>query len=611
MALRRCHVLNFNAATAFSTIWFAYPAACAAIVKNIVIRHWNGVYFKKMTLKNIGLHVQLNYTSMNGIHDVVLDYCGCERQLPKHIQLLHRGWYPTSQRVPRMAASFQLLNFLHILSLCAKTSVYDFYWMLKKLMTNTGMGVPKSRYKALMQMLLQWQHLKMLKCGRRGHVPNGVETMQYHDLVVLCPSCLRPGINLPKGWENALPEMQFRYVLLLCMDANFCLKNQMVSSYSRDPGLGISLGYFIPNDLFEAYVLNHTSDKDISTCVGFAALAKVDMKFLKGMRYMGIGTVSCAQGEFLMQLVDLHKGERYALMDYVFGLALQSFGGLLFMIISYDIACQWFVNLHKCMDKWPSEITPPSAMLMPAIPKFHEPTHKQQNHQEFSCNYIKGMGLSDCKVPEHIWGPNNALGNSTKTMGPGSWYDVINDNFSTWNWQKYIGMGKTLSRNNLVEDWERICVAWEDDGFPKMAENPFATNEEYMSEEDVKKELEAEEEEHCHDRGRVYHETSMHKFVALGLSLEELQQKVKTLAVQHWNPMTWQGYHSACVAKLELAGPRDWEETLRILENKDIRSYSDLEHKREPGHRGNNEEDDELVHTSEDEDEELNLKVEE
>ncbi|SJL12089.1 uncharacterized protein ARMOST_15510 [Armillaria ostoyae] len=199
-----------------------------------------------------------------------------------------------------MAASFQLLNFLHILSLCAKTSVYDFYRMLEKLTMNTGMGVPKSRYKALMRMLLQWWHLKMLKHGGQGHMPNSIEMTQYHDLAVLCPSCPQLGINLPEGWENAPPEMQFLYVLLLCMDANFHLKNQMISSYSRDPGLGIGLGYFVSKDLFEAYVLNHTSDEDISTCVGFAALAKADTKFLKGMRYTGIGAVSCAWGEFLM-----------------------------------------------------------------------------------------------------------------------------------------------------------------------------------------------------------------------------------------------------------------------------------------------------------------------
>ncbi len=48
------------------------------------------------------------------------------------------------------------------------------------------------------------------------------------------------------------------------MDANFCLKNQMVSSYLRDPGLSIGLGYFVLRAPYEKYVLNHTSDKDVS-----------------------------------------------------------------------------------------------------------------------------------------------------------------------------------------------------------------------------------------------------------------------------------------------------------------------------------------------------------
>ncbi|SJL10439.1 uncharacterized protein ARMOST_13825 [Armillaria ostoyae] len=367
------------------------------------------------------------------------------------------------------------------------------------------------------------------------------------------------------------------------MDANFCLKNQMVSSYSRDPGLGIGLGYFVPRAPFEEYVINHTSDEDISMCVGFAALMKQDTKFSKGLQYTRVGAISCARGKFLMRLVDLHKGERYmfdgeqprmynlmpearyALMDYVFGSALQPFAGLLAMIISYDIACQWFVNLDARMKKWPQEIPPPSAKLTPAILKFHEPAHKQDNHQEFSCNYIKGMGASDCEVPERIWGPNNAIANLTKMMGPGSRHDVLDDNFGAWNWLKYIGMGKTLlhkyivavkERNvqvkghrgfsaalpsHLVEEWERICVVWENDAFPKAAENPFATNEEYMSEEEVKKELQAEEEERQCRGGRVYYETSAHNFVALGLSLEESQQKIKDLAIQHKNLTTCQG----------------------------------------------------------------------
>ncbi len=189
---------------------------------------------------------------------------------------------------------------------------------------------------------------------------------------------------------------------------------------------------------------------------------KQDTNFSKGLQYTSVGTVLCAWGEFLMWLVDLHKGERYMIdeeqpwmyklmpearyapMDYVFGSALQPFAGLLAMIISYDITCQWFINLDAHMKKWLPEIPPPSVKLTPAIPKFHEPAHKQDNHQEFSCNYIKGMGALDCEVLECIWGPNNAIANSTKMMGPGSQHDVLDDNFGAWNWLKYIGMGKAI-----------------------------------------------------------------------------------------------------------------------------------------------------------------------
>ncbi len=53
------------------------------------------------------------------------------------------------------------------------------------------------------------------------------------------------------------------------MDANFWLKNQMVSSYSRDPGLGIGWGYFVPRAPFEGYVIDHTLDEDVSLGLTF------------------------------------------------------------------------------------------------------------------------------------------------------------------------------------------------------------------------------------------------------------------------------------------------------------------------------------------------------
>ncbi|PBK79339.1 hypothetical protein ARMGADRAFT_951009, partial [Armillaria gallica] len=100
------------------------------------------------------------------------------------------------------------LEFLHILSLCSKVLVYDFYHTLEKTSVNTGMAVSKVRIKMLMRMKLQWVHLKMLKWGGRAQVNDGMATTKPGDLAVLCPSCPHPGINLLLGWENAPPEFQ-------------------------------------------------------------------------------------------------------------------------------------------------------------------------------------------------------------------------------------------------------------------------------------------------------------------------------------------------------------------------------------------------------------------
>src|SRR5262249_30910631 len=137
----------------------------------------------------------------------------------------------------------------------------------------------------------------------------------------------------------------------------------------------------------------------------------------------------------------------YANMDYIFGSAVQR---VLVprILISYDVACQWYTNLWKRVgEHWPDEIQlPPSSKIVPAIPKLHEPMHNAANHQVYSLNLMPGVGLSDLEVPERVWAIHNALGNSTKTQGPGTRQDVLDDQFSAWNWLKYVGIGNTLMR---------------------------------------------------------------------------------------------------------------------------------------------------------------------
>ncbi|PPR02922.1 hypothetical protein CVT26_009777 [Gymnopilus dilepis] len=542
-----------------------------------IIQRWTGSTFVKCSLKSLGLRIQLNHLGLkcanpepchskftvlhtNGIHEVAFDYCNC-RPLSKFRQLLRRGLYPSSQENPRSCATFTLLEQLHMVNLTTKCSTYDFYRALEKLTNNRGIDIPKSKYRLLLRILLQWRHLKMLKRAGRGHDESGARGTQEGELALVCPSCPHPGINIPDDWANASPEKSFLYFVFLCMDANFRLKNQLVSNYSQDPGLGIGWAYMIERKDYEAYVKSRASDLDDgdNAGCGLQAVDKAHTKFNKGLRYTGVTSVSCGRSEMVLpcSVGNLQRGERYANMDFSCGSAMR-FVAILIIILSYDAACQWFVNLFgRIQNFWPSKIKPREGVsLAPLIPKLHEPGHKKRKgHEQFSCNFYKGAGNTDCECPERIWSGMNAVANSTKIMGPGSRQDVLDDHFSFWNHEKYINMGKTLARRYRkavpernrqteahrgftasldakdVDVWTKMCEEWEAAPFPRAdIASPYHVEGANLTQAQVQQELANEEEAVLAKGGRALHETSASAFLITALDIEEAQRRLSLSA---------------------------------------------------------------------------------
>ena len=64
-------------------------------------------------------------------------------------------------------------------------------------------------------------------------------------------------------------QIRFLYQMLLCMDANFRLKNQIVSNYSQDPGLGTGWAYMVRREPYEDYVLSRADDADVCIAAFF------------------------------------------------------------------------------------------------------------------------------------------------------------------------------------------------------------------------------------------------------------------------------------------------------------------------------------------------------
>ena len=120
---------------------------------------------------------------------------------------------------------------------------------------------------------------------------------------------------------------------------------------------------------------------------------------------------------------------RYCNMDFIVFSSIQT-TILLFVLISYDIYCQWSKKLWT--SRYPS--FPPDLQLDlkrteidGVIPKFHIPAHKEGCHTIYSLNLRPGAGRTDGEGIERDWSAMNAAAKSTKEMSEGSRHDALDD----------------------------------------------------------------------------------------------------------------------------------------------------------------------------------------
>jgi len=135
-------------------------------------------------------------------------------------------------------------------------------------------------------------------------------------------------------------------------------------------------------------------------------------------------------------------------MDYLFYHSIQQ-SPLKNFIISYDIACQWSINLKERMFAFDHQFFLFNGVTQVKffVPKFHLPAHITVCRSNYSFNYGKGVGRTEGEAPERGWSDTNALAPSTREMGPGSRRDTLDYHFGDHNWQKVIGMGKYCNQH--------------------------------------------------------------------------------------------------------------------------------------------------------------------
>ncbi|KII82921.1 hypothetical protein PLICRDRAFT_83984, partial [Plicaturopsis crispa FD-325 SS-3] len=539
------------------------------------LEDWNGRFFEKRTLKELGLRIQLGHPvgarcpqpepafgddfvilDTERIHAVLLDFCGCERRESKRVQLLRHRLFPATVANPKTAVSFRLLEHYDLLALETKISAFGYYRALALRTDITGLHTPKARlqdrYSVFLRIIREWQYLAFLKRSGRGHDPGGHAGTKDGELAIICPACPQPGINLPDGWKDAPAPTKWIYTLYLGIDANFRMVRKLVSNITVDPSLVDGKAYLVARKDYMEHVLSYPEQPN--TCVAHDAIQSANGKNSRGLDTTGLGNVVCTRHDMCRKnaMGDLQKGEKYCNMDYLVLSTLEGHG-LARIVLSYDIACQWHINLAQRMEAYPSSKqlnADGSLSLVYLVPAFHLPAHRSACHTDYSHALTRWIGHCEGEAPERLWEKLDPLAPSTKEMGPGSRYDKLTFHIAHSNWKKISGLGISLLRKmkdaipeqaehtwefqqltetlpeDAVASWTGMVERWEEDN---KLQNPFNPTVKTPTQADVRHTLaESEARDIISGTSLMLHDTiSPAQLISTGLDLEGQQCRLR------------------------------------------------------------------------------------
>ncbi|OSC96667.1 hypothetical protein PYCCODRAFT_1448403 [Trametes coccinea BRFM310] len=557
----KCHTCQssmaaFRCADCFTTALFCAKCLVTAHQRQPLHRviEWKDGFFHKTSLKSLGLRVQLGHEPGNacvnpkrvfaddfvildvhGIHEVAVDFCSCENILPHSTQLLRARWYPATTIDPKTAATFDLLENFHLLSTQSMVSGYGFYISLALTTDNTGTASVRDCYPAFMDMVRQWRHLKMLKRSGRGHAKDAATATAPGECAVECPACPHPSKNLPADWLEA-PKGQRRwlYRLFLSIDANFRLKRKKVSNDASDPSLNHRCAYFVDEAAYQNHLgsYGHLPTEKHSQCNNHHAVKLANSKDSSHLATTGVGTRPGS-------VDDLQKGERYVNIDFLLHSSL-SMTTVPLITISYDIACQYSINLQRRFSLY-GYPTVADRLIRWAVPMFHIAAYQDVCRAGYSLHYLPECGRGRALA--------NLAASSTKEMGPGSRHDVLDDIFADQNWQKVTKLPEALLArikaavperevhvaafeeynvalpSALTASWEHAVSAWEEN---PLQPNPFLAVKSHITQATARLQLSEEDSEALRTgTAVVLHEHfSSSTMISAGIDLEDQQRRL-------------------------------------------------------------------------------------
>jgi hypothetical protein len=188
-------------------------------------------------------------------------------------------------------------------------------------------------------------------------------------------------------------------------------------------------------------------------------------------------------------------------MDFILFSALLN-TMILWLILSYDIACQYSKKFVARMKTLPEamQIDPEKMNVLFKVPNFHMLGHKWPCHSPYSFHWMRGAGMTDGEDVEQNWEFTNGAAGSTKMMGPGGRHAFLEGLFAFHNWMRTVSYRRVFSQRMVrdlkearkhkeafdaftevveaedaaaVADWRAWVHDWESKGQTDGAGSPF------------------------------------------------------------------------------------------------------------------------------------------
>lgn len=179
---------------------------------------------------------------------------------------------------------------------------------------------------------------------------------------------------------------------------------------------------------------------------------------------------------------------------------------IFYLILSYDIACQYGKNFWSRMPSLPEtmHLLIEQTRVWFKVPNFHLPPHLPACHSPYSFHYMWGAGRTHGETVEQNWEFTNGAAASTKMMGLGTRASTLEDLFGFHNWRRLVSWRTIFHRrmaenvkegqahrdafeafNNalqetapeLVAKWKKWVHEWESRQHTDSTESPFELKE--------------------------------------------------------------------------------------------------------------------------------------